>query len=225
MFNGFSQKTIDFMWGIRLNNNREWFLEHKDEYRSDLEAPMKALAEDVANGFAKKQPKLGLELHVSRIYRDARRLFGNGPYKDHLWFTLRKVTLEWTDKPVFWFELGPENISYGLGYYQAAPITMQKLRARIDKDPAPLKKLSKALATQKEFVLEGESYKKPKCAEDEPLSEWYNLKSFSLIHTENLSADIFSPSLADRIVDGYDFLTPFYNYFATLDDDPDPNLR
>ena len=41
MFNGFSQKTIDFMWGIRLNNNREWFTEHKEEYHSDLEAPMK----------------------------------------------------------------------------------------------------------------------------------------------------------------------------------------
>ncbi|NLC78784.1 MAG: DUF2461 domain-containing protein, partial [Ruminococcaceae bacterium] len=142
MFNGFSQKTIDFMWGIRLNNNREWVTAHKEEYHSDLEAPMKALAGEVAEKFAKKQPKLGLELHVSRIYRDARRLFGNGPYKDHLWFTLRKVTLEWTDKPVFWFELGPEKLSYGVGYYQAAPITMQKHRARIDNNPAELKKLA-----------------------------------------------------------------------------------
>ena len=39
--------------------------------------------------FSEKFPKLSLNLHVSRIYRDARRLHGRGPYKDHLWFTLR----------------------------------------------------------------------------------------------------------------------------------------
>ena len=28
MFQGFTPETIDFLWGIRMNNNREWFLEH-----------------------------------------------------------------------------------------------------------------------------------------------------------------------------------------------------
>lgn len=29
MFTGFTPETIDFLWGIRMNNNRDWFLEHK----------------------------------------------------------------------------------------------------------------------------------------------------------------------------------------------------
>ena len=24
MFTGFTPETVDFLWGIRLNNNREW---------------------------------------------------------------------------------------------------------------------------------------------------------------------------------------------------------
>ena len=24
MFTGFSPETVDFLWGIRMNNNREW---------------------------------------------------------------------------------------------------------------------------------------------------------------------------------------------------------
>ena len=32
MFEGFSPETVDFLWGIRMNNNREWFLEHKKDY-------------------------------------------------------------------------------------------------------------------------------------------------------------------------------------------------
>ena len=26
MFQGYSQETVDFMWGIRFNNERGWFL-------------------------------------------------------------------------------------------------------------------------------------------------------------------------------------------------------
>ena len=29
MFQGYTQETVDFMWGIRFNNERGWFLEHK----------------------------------------------------------------------------------------------------------------------------------------------------------------------------------------------------
>ena len=29
MFEGFSPETFDFLWGIRMNNNRDWFMEHK----------------------------------------------------------------------------------------------------------------------------------------------------------------------------------------------------
>ena len=31
-FQGFSPETVDFLWGIRLNNNRDWFLAHKAQY-------------------------------------------------------------------------------------------------------------------------------------------------------------------------------------------------
>ena len=33
MFQGFSQETVDFMWGIRFNNERTWFMAHKEEYQ------------------------------------------------------------------------------------------------------------------------------------------------------------------------------------------------
>ena len=44
MFQGFSPETIDFLWGIRFNNNRDWFTLHKQEYQATLYEPMKALA-------------------------------------------------------------------------------------------------------------------------------------------------------------------------------------
>ena len=44
MFQGYSQETVDFMWGIRFNNERGWFLAHKDDYQQHLLAPTRELA-------------------------------------------------------------------------------------------------------------------------------------------------------------------------------------
>ena len=30
-FQGFTRETVDFMWGIRFNNEREWFMAHKED--------------------------------------------------------------------------------------------------------------------------------------------------------------------------------------------------
>ena len=73
MFQGFSQGAIDFLWGIRFNNERGWFLAHKEEFLTLVDAPMRELAAQVSQAMTEEFPKLGLELKVSRIYRDARR--------------------------------------------------------------------------------------------------------------------------------------------------------
>ena len=46
-FQGYTQETVDFLWGIRFNNERGWFMEHKQDYQEHLLAPTRALAEQV----------------------------------------------------------------------------------------------------------------------------------------------------------------------------------
>ena len=79
MFTGFSDATIDFLWELRFHNERPWFLEHKQVFLDTLDRPMKALADEVYGAFTDRHPDLDLICKVSRIYRDARRLFGRGP--------------------------------------------------------------------------------------------------------------------------------------------------
>jgi uncharacterized protein (TIGR02453 family) len=219
---GFSQKTVDFMWELRFNNNKTWFEEHKSEYRRELLTPMKELGREVFERFTEPCGDRGFIHKVSRIYKDARRSYGDGPYRDHLWISIEKPSEEWTNSPVFWFELSPESWSYGLGYYQARPETMAKLRARIDKNPKAFEKLIAPLANQEEFVLDGDEYKRKKDAPTLKTAEWYNKKTFSLIHSQPIGDEIFSPELTDRIVGGFAYLMPFNDYFSTLNSDPTP---
>ena len=43
MFEGFRDETMQFLWGVRLNNERSWFLEHKTLYEEFLYRPLKEL--------------------------------------------------------------------------------------------------------------------------------------------------------------------------------------
>ena len=45
MVEGFTPETFDFLWGIRMNNNRDWFLCHKQQYQCALYEPMKRLGQ------------------------------------------------------------------------------------------------------------------------------------------------------------------------------------
>ena len=116
MFQGYSQETVDFMWGIRFNNERGWFLVHKDDYQQHLLTPTRELGQAVYEGLSEALPQEPLILKVSRIYRDARRLHGQGPYKDHLWFCVRTGDQDWTGRPTFYFEIAPDYYSYGMGF-------------------------------------------------------------------------------------------------------------
>ena len=223
MFEGFSQQTIDFMWNLRFNNEKLWFEEHKDEFKRVFQDPMKTLGREVFERINNDFGKYNFIHKVSRIYKDARRVRGGDPYRTNLWFSIERPSEEWTSTPVFWFELAPENWSYGLGYYSALPKTLAKLRARIDKNPKKFEKFIAPLAKQEEFALEGPEYSRKKEAPTPTTAEWYNKKTFALIHDEPISEELFSRSLVERLISGYTFLMPFYDYFITLDSDPDPD--
>lgn len=223
MFQGFSQKSIDFLWGIRFNNERPWFLAHKQEYQDTVAGPMKELAVQIQTAMLERYPDEQLELRVSRIYRDARRLHGRGPYKDHLWFVLHRPKDGGMGAlPCFYFEIAPEYHSMGMGYYSATPLTMAKFRARLDREPAPMEKLARRLNRQDKFRLEGEQYARPKGDPGALLAPWYNRKSIALSWDRNCEGSLFTPELAGEILEGFAFLMPYYQYFNTLDADRTP---
>lgn len=218
MFSGFTKETVDFLWEIKLNNNREWYQEHKERCKEVLLKPMQELANDIFDAFEEKHPEMELNVHMSRIYRDARRLYGRGPYKDYLWFTLYDASSEhWSGKPSFWFEIASDRWSYGVGCYDEKSEMMNKFRKKINADPAPLRELDKLLDSQTEFVLVGEEYKKQYQDCDYPdLLRWYKKKYFSLEHIQMIGPDVISPDLGKRVIDGMLFLVPFYNYFYPI---------
>lgn len=218
MFQGFTQGAVDFLWGIRFNNERGWFLAHKEEYLTLVDQPLRELGAQIHQTMEDCYPKLGLNLHVSRIYRDARRLHGRGPYKDHLWFTLRppQSDSDGADYPAFWFEVGPEGWSHGVGFWCATPAMMAAMRRDMEECPRRLERLARKLSRQSEFQLQGQDYARPKAAPSLLLQPWYSKRNIAIGCDRPFDDLLCSPRLPEALAEGFSFLEPYYQYFASF---------
>lgn len=218
MFQGFSQQANDFLWGIRFNNERPWFEAHKQEFLDYVQTPMRQLAQEVYERFSAAHEELPLMMRVSRIYRDARRLYGRGPYKSHLWFSLRMSGENWAERPVFWFEIYPAGYAYGLGIYDARPATMARFREAVDENPKEMLKLAKDFQKQTRFQLAAEEYKRPKGNPQPPLDQWYNRKSLDITCSRQIDDLLYRPGPGRRAAGAFEELMPYYRYFSSLCD-------
>lgn len=211
MFEGFDRSAIDFLWGIRLNNDKNWYESHKEEYRQNLAKPMKSLCDEL---FCDFYSEIGYETvsSVSRIVKDAR--FPHAyPYRDNYWFTFKETRKDWWIAPAFYFELSCEGWGYGMGMWSASAGSMQRLRNAIDSDPETFSGLVRAFDKQKIFTLEGDFYKRKKGEVSPLLDGWYNRKSISC--TANFTYEnetVFTNKLQPLILEGFRSLYPICRF-------------
>ncbi len=210
MFTGFTPETIDFLWGIRLNNNRDWFLEHKKQYVDTLYEPMKALGKELFQPFLEKP---GNVLKVSRIYRDA-RMHPPEPYKESLWICIRQDVEWWAENPCLYFEVNPEGVSYGFFIWKPRPGTMEEFRKRIAAQPAEFLDLIQSTEEAVGIPVTAECYKRPKPVENPDLLPYFAWKG-KIGCTRDIAPgpEMFGPQLKDEVMDFFQKLIPLYDYF------------
>ena len=130
--------TIDFLTELTYNNNRDWFLDHKEDY---LHA--KAEYEDFVNrliiGINAFDPAVGLQTAAScsyRIYRDVRFSRDKSPYKTWMGAYMCPGGRK-SDRPGYYFHIEPVSdilIGHHLlaaGLYQPSPKTLRNIRTGI----------------------------------------------------------------------------------------------
>ena len=209
-FNGFSPETVDFLWGIRLNNNREWFTEHKKDYVNTLYEPMKALGKELFQPFIDRPGDL---LKVSRIYRDA-RMHPPEPYKESLWICIRQDVPWWGENPCLYFEINPDGIHYGFFLWQSRVATLNDFRQDITARKREFLAMIERVETATGQTIQAECYKRPKPTDDPDLTRFFAWKGqIGCTRHEDFGPEVFTPELADRVRKYFVDLLPLYDYF------------
>ncbi|MBR5570869.1 MAG: DUF2461 domain-containing protein [Oscillospiraceae bacterium] len=211
MFEGFSSKTVDFLWGIRFNNNREWFLEHKKDYVENLYEPMKALGQELFQPFLDKPGNL---LKVSRIYRDA-RMHHPVPYKESLWICIRQDVEWWAENPCLYFEITPDGISYGFFLWKPRTATLAAWRQDWAAHPKKFLKLIRDTEKATGLPITAQLYKRPpQEAPSKELAPYFAWKGcIGCAVEEAFSEATFGPELVHRVRDLFQKLMPLYDCF------------
>ena len=212
MFSGYSPETVDFLWGIRLNNNREWFMSHKNDYVTYLYEPTKELGKELFSLVADKPDTL---LKVSRIYRDA-RMHHPLPYKESLWICIRQDVEWWAENPCLYFEINPDRIHYGFFFWRIRPQVMEQIRQDMAKEPEKFLKIIRKVEKSTGLkVTAEETYKRPKPTDNKKLEPYYLWKGqIGCVVEEEFSPETFGPALAERVKSLFADLMPLYDYFS-----------
>ncbi len=87
----FSPRAFTFLRQLKKNNDREWFLSHKEQFEEHLLLPFRELVEEMDVRLARFAPEIGgsPKRSIFRIYRDVRFSKDKSPYKTNMgcWFT------------------------------------------------------------------------------------------------------------------------------------------
>ena len=210
MFQGFTPETIDFLWGIRMNNNRDWFQSHKKQYVDTLYEPMKALGKELFQPFLEKTGNI---VKVSRIYRD-QRMHPPEPYKESLWICIRQDVEWWGENPCLYFEINPEGVDYGFFIWKPRTATMEQFRRHITAYPDEFLSLIRSTEEATGQKIQADTYKRPK-ATDNPALEPYFAWRGMIGCTRHIDPgdNMFGPELKEEVADFFEKLTPLYEYF------------
>jgi uncharacterized protein (TIGR02453 family) len=145
----FTPELFRFLARLKRNNDRDWFLAHKDEYEQYVRQPALRFITDFAEPLYDITPHLVADPRPSRgslfrIYRDTRFAADKRPYKTNvaMRFSHRGKDVH---SPGFYLHLEPGGCFAASGLWHPEPETLLKVRNAIVERPAQWRKVRKLL--------------------------------------------------------------------------------
>lgn len=226
MFTGFSEDTISFFLDLKFHNNTTYFHENHDRYVEVVQRPFYEFIEDLGPAMRKIDPRMEIRPHkcLSRIHRDTRFSRDKSPYRDHLWLLFRREGEPREQSLMYWFELGPSRLDWGMGFWgenrEALDLFRKRMRANPDGTLAMLDDLDLA---GRGLLLNGSIHKRMEVPPEIPdrLRRWYCARE---MYINKISPDfrkVFSERILTEVRKDFQQLAPLYHMLRGYCDELD----
>jgi uncharacterized protein (TIGR02453 family) len=116
-FSGWPEEALDFYDGLRADNSKTYWTEHKAVYEQHVLRPMTELTEELAVDFG--EPKL------FRPYRDVRFSTDKSPYKTSIAAVIGDTG---------YIQLSADGLGVGAGMWEMSPDQLTRYRAAVAHD-------------------------------------------------------------------------------------------
>ena len=211
--------TLQFLKGLKKNNNKPWFDLHRKEYDAAKE-DFAIFVQAVIDKHGKNDPSImnfSAKECTFRINRDIRFSKDKSPYKTNFGASINKGGKNTFTLAGYYFHLEPGQSFCGGGLYHPMPDSLKKVRQEIDYNYADFKKIISAkkfksvfgdLDKSSEFLLS----RVPKGYEaDNPAAPYLKLKSFVAM-TPVKDAELISSDLSKKVLSAFDALQPLLTF-------------
>ncbi len=215
-FRGFPKEALRFLRALKRNNNRDWFLAHKDVYEASVKGPMLELATAVGGAVLNFAPEMLVDprRNVYRIHRDIRFSQDKSPYKTHVAALFWPRGLEKNVCAALYFHLEPAEVLIAGGIYMPGSAQMRAIRSHIAANWEQMSDIISAGQFKKLFGgLEGEQLARlPRgFPADHPAIDLLRHKQF-LVSITSPPALAESPELFPRIVTAFAGMMPLIRF-------------
>jgi len=223
-FTGFPEEMIRFFLALRLHNDHVFFMAHEAEYKQYVKAPLYAFIDaiapamlSIANDIEVRPAKC-----LARIRRDTRFTKDKSPYRDHMWLLFRRSGEPREASVMYWFEISPEAVEWGLGFWGDNRPALDALRRRIVHQPGAVSGvLDGCRLPSADLALYGESYKRMQvpAAIPEELQPYYSRKSLYIKRSGVPLSRAYQPDILDLASADMIRLKPMYELLRACADE------
>ncbi len=225
MFSGFPEETVRFFLDLRFHNETAFFHAHQAEYEQYVKKPFY----DFIDSLAPSVQLVADDMEVrpvkclARIHRDTRFTKDKSPYRDHLWLLFRRAAEPRENCVMYWFELGPDHINWGLGFWGDNRPAMETLRQRMREKPREVEKVLRQckLPDADGLAFGGDRFTRMKCPQEVPpsLQALYPLKSLFIQRVNASVQDAYKSDITDRVAKDILRLKPMYLYLRSASEE------
>lgn len=206
-------RLFDFLIRLQINNDRNWFHEHKFEY-DEIRADFENFIDRLIVPLAQLDPYLGTVTaneSIFRIYRDIRFSHDKTPYKTHFSAFIANGGKK-TRFAGYYIHVQPDQSFFAGGMYRPDPATLESVRSEIYRQPDEIRHILNNRKFKKTFPeLSGEDrLKRPPIGYPKDFKEIELLKNKHFITHYSLENEFFlQDGVIDRIVELCQIQYPF----------------
>lgn len=220
-FEGFSAQALQFLMENKINNSKDWYDAHKDEYKRLVYNPFTELVNELGPTMLQIDSQIIIKplRVISRVRRDTRFTKDKSLYRDNIWIVFLRDKARMSTSACFWFEINQRGSSHGVGFYGATPQSMARMREMIIDNHPAFQFALKCYENQNRFLIGGEMYKKSKYPDQpENLKTWLDRKNIYFECSETGYERAFSKDLPEILKQDFKLLKPIYDFLCIIDE-------
>ncbi len=213
MSNTISKSVFDFFQALKKNNNREWFEEHKKEFKK-LEAETKMFYTSLMETMQQHDDIEGMKLF--RIYRDVRFSKDKTPYKTHFGGAFKR------SKPRlrggYYLHLSPGDSFIACGFWEPNKEDLFRIRKEFEMDDSEIRKILSAGKFKKTWgSLVGDEVKTAPKGFNKEHKAIDLIKKKQYIFTKKYTdKEVTAPGFMEEVNASFRAIRPYFDYMSEV---------